>query len=306
MKYKPVLIALIIFFLLASFAEAGERLLTDELGRKVTIPPAVKRIVSLAPSITETLFALGLNEEIAGVTDFCDYPAAVSEKIRVGGFINPSIEKIVSLKPDLIIAIRDGNREETILRLTELGFPVYVVNPKSYDRVVKTIQNIGEIVGRQEESKKIAKKMIATRENISSLTQSLPKPKIFFQFGDALIVTAGKGTLADDLIRLAGGMSVSEDESASYPLYSIESVLTKAPEIIIISSMENKKNYANIVKKWGRWKSLPAVKKNAIHVVDSNCVDRPAPRITLGLIELAKIIHPEILKKMEQKEFDTN
>ncbi len=291
---KSLLLALVISLLLNISVEGKERLLTDETGRKVKIPHFAKRIISLAPSITEILFALGLNEEIVGVTSFCDYPETASTKPRIGGFINPSIEKIVSLKPDLIIATRDGNRWETIHRLSDLGFSVYLINPKSFYGVMKAIHHIGVVVGREEESRKIIANMILKKEEIVTHTKSFARPKVFFQIGYTPIITVGKGTLADDLIRLAGGNSISRDESVSYPLYSVETIISKGPEIIIMSSMESKRDYLNLVKKWQNWTSIPAVKKNAIYVVDSNLVDRSTPRIVEGLEALAKMIHPEV------------
>jgi iron complex transport system substrate-binding protein len=291
---KSLFFAFLINLLLNISVQGEERLSTDEIGRKMKIPNSAKRIISLAPSITEILFDLRLNEEIAGITDFCDYPEAALNKTRIGGFINPSIEKIVSLKPDLIIATRDGNRIETIRRLNDLGFSVYVVNPKGFNGVMKTIKNIGEMVGREDESKKMINRMMTKRESIVTRTRYLPKPKVFFQVGDVPIITVGKGTLADDLIRLAGGNSISGDESVSYPHYSVETIISKGPEIIIMSSMESKRDYLNLVKKWQNWTSIPAVKKNAIYVVDSNLVDRSTPRIVEGLEALAKMIHPEV------------
>jgi len=292
---KSLLLALVISLLLNISVEGEERLLTDEIGREVKIPHSAKRIISLAPSITEILFALGLNEEIAAITNFCDYPEAVLNKPRIGGFVNPDIEKIVSLKPDLIIGIRDGNRTDTIHRLNDFGFPVYLIDPKGFDGVMQTIKKIGEVVGREKESKRMIRDMANKRENIVNLTQSLSKPKVFFQVGDVPMITVGKGTLADDLIRLAGGRSISENELLSYPFYSIETILLKAPEIIIMTSMESKKHYMNLVKKWQNWKSIPAVRRNTIYVIDSNLVDRPTPRIVEGLEALVRIIHPEIL-----------
>jgi iron complex transport system substrate-binding protein len=295
MMRKSFVLAFIIHLLFCISVEGKERLLIDEIGRRVRIPHSIKRIVSLAPSITEILFDLGLNEEIAGVTDFCDYPEAALNKPKIGGFANPSIEKIVSLKPDLIIATRDGNRRETIQRLNDLGFSVYVINPKGFDGVMRTIENIGEVVGRGDESRRIIRNMMIKKEHIVTLTRSLPKPRVFFQVGDAPMITVGNGTLANDLICLAGGRSISEDEQMSYPLYSIETTISKAPEIIIISSMESKKSYLNLIKMWQNWKSIPAVKMDAIYVVDSNLVDRPSPRIVEGLEEMLRIIHPEAL-----------
>jgi iron complex transport system substrate-binding protein len=290
---KLLPLVLVISLLLHISVEGKDRLLTDEMGRKVKIPHPAKRIISLAPSITEILFALGLNEEIVAVTNYCDYPEAVLNKPRIGGFINPSIEKIVSLKPDLIIATRDGNRWETIHRLSDLGFSFYLINPKSFYGVMKAIHHIGVVVGREEESRKILVNMISKKEEIATRTKSLPKPRVFFQIGYAPIMTVGRKTLADDLIRLAGGKSISENESVDYPLYNIETILSKVPEIIIMSSMDSNKDYMNLVEKWGSWKSIPAVRMNAIHVIDSNLVDRPTPRIVEGLEALAKMIHPE-------------
>jgi len=283
-----------LLFLLHIPAHGQEGLFTDEIGRNVRIPNSPKRIVSMAPNLTEILFILGLQEEIVGVTDFCDYPDAALTKQRIGGYVNPSIEKIVSLKPDLILGIKEGNRRDTVQRLSDLGFPVYVVDPAGFDGIIKTIDHIGEVVRRREKSAEIIRKMTKKKEAVVRLTQSLPRPKVFFQIGFSPIVTVGKGSLGDDLIRLAGGRSISENESGSYPVYGIETILSKAPEVIILSSMDSKRDYLNLMKMWQSWKELPAVKMNAIYVIDSNLVDRPTPRVVEGLEAMAGMIHPEI------------
>lgn len=290
---RKSILSILVLFLLHIPVQGQEGIFTDEVGRKVTVPDSPKRIVSMAPSLTEILFSLGLREEIAGVTDFCDYPEAALTKQRIGGFVNPSIEKIVSLKPDLILGIKDGNRLDTVRRLSDLGFSVYVVDPTGFDGVVKTIKNIGEVVRRREKSTEIVRKITKKKEAVVRLTQSLPRPKVFFQVGYSPIVTVGRGSLGDDLIRLAGGRSISENESGSYPVYGVETILSKAPEVIILSSMDTKRDYLNLMKMWQSWKELPAVKMNAIYVIDSNLVDRPTPRIVEGLETLAKMIHPE-------------
>jgi iron complex transport system substrate-binding protein len=291
---KSLPFALVISLLLSISVEGKDRLLTDETGRKVKVPQSAKKIVSLAPSITEILFTLGLNEEIAAVTDFCDYPLAATSKPKIGGFVNPDTERIVALKPDLIIGIRDGNRMDTVRRLNDFGFPVYLIDPKGFDGIILTIDHLGEVVGRQDEATRISRNMLLKKKETLSLTQSLSRPRVFFQVGDAPIVTVGRGTLADDLIRLAGGRSISENEPMSYPFYGIETILSKAPEIIIMSSMESSKDYSNLIKKWQNWTTIPAVKMKAIHVIDSNLVDRPTPRIEKGLDALVRIIHPEV------------
>lgn len=297
MMRRSFLLALVISLLLTIPAKGKERFFTDEMGRTVKISYPPIKIISLAPSITEILFALGLNTEIQAVTNFCDYPEAASKKARIGGFINPNIEKIISLKPELIIAIRDGNRWESIQTLNNLGFSVFVVDPKDFDGVMRTVKNIGEIVGRQEDGNKILRNMLIKKQEMITFTRSLSRPKVFFQVGDAPMVTVGRGTLADDLIRLAGGRSISENELVNYPSYSIEIILEKSPDIIIMTSMDPKKDYMSLVKKWESWKSIPAVRMNAVYVIDSNIVDRPTPRIEKGLEALVRMIHPEVFKE---------
>jgi iron complex transport system substrate-binding protein len=298
MKTKKAFILLVIFLLFPfASAEGGDRTVTDETGRSIKIPDSPRRIVSLAPNITEILFALGVDEEIAGVTDYCDYPDAALRKTRVGGFSNPSIEKIVSLNPDLVLAARDGNQAEAVNRLAGLGVSVYWTDPRGFDGVMKTIRNMGELVGRAKESESILRGMGVRRQNIISRVHLLPRPRVFFQVGDAPIVTVGKGSLGDELIRLAGGRNISEAEPMSYPVYSIETILSKAPEVIVISSMDSKKNYLNLIRRWENWKSIPAVRRSSIHVVDSDLTDRPTHRIVEGLEILAAMIHPEVFAK---------
>jgi iron complex transport system substrate-binding protein len=183
---------------------------------------------------------------------------------------------------------------DTIHRLNDLGFSVYVVDPTRFDGVVKTIENIGEVARRRERSAEMIRRIIKKKEVVVKLTRFLTKPKVFFQIGFFPIVTVGRGTLGDDLIRLAGGRSISENESGSYPVYGVETILSKAPEVIILSSMDAKRDYSNLMKMWRSWRELPAVKMNAIYVIDSNLVDRPTPRVVEGLEAMAGMIHPEI------------
>jgi len=292
-------------WLLVSFVSsppnAGERFLVDEVGRKVLLPDNPKRIVSLAPSITETLFALGLDHEIVGVTNYCDYPAEALKKPRIGGFVNPCIEKIVSLMPDLVVATDNGNRRGVVDKLTELAFSVFVTYPKDFDGILRTIENIGGITGRKREASRIVREIRIRMEEIINLTKDLEKPRVFLQMGDSPLITIGRDTFANDLIESAGGLSISRDEPLQYPTYSIEEVLIKEPDIIIMTSMNPKKDYKGLMRRWSQWGSIAAVKRGKVFVVDSDLVDRPSPRIIQGLEELAKIIHPEIFRGFDKQ-----
>lgn len=270
----------------------------DKMGRRVNIPSCPKRIVSLAPSITETLFALGLDKAIVGVTIFSDYPEAARAKARVGSFVNISVEKVISLNPDLIIGTADGNKKETIEQLERVGLPVYVVNPASLDDIFEMILNIGKITGKSSVAKNLVHSLRDRVESVVSQTAGLKRPRVFFQVGVDPIVTVGRNTLHNKLIALAGGINISGEELTKYPRYSIEEIIVKQPDIIIVTSMKRGGNFAQIRNKWKRWKSIPAVKNNRIHIINSDLIDHPSPRIVDGLEEMAKIIHPEISWKI--------
>ncbi len=266
----------------------------DETGRKVNIPPSPKRIVSLAPSVTETLFALGLDEEIVGVTTFSDYPEAARSKSCVGSYVSISLEKVVSLSPDLIIGTADGNKIETVEQLERVGFPVYMINPSNLDEIFKMVLDIGRVTGKENEAKKLVCNLRERVRIVVSQTAGLKKPKVFFQIGIDPIVTVSSNTLHNELITLAGGINISGNEATKYPRYSIEEIIVRKPEIIIVSSMKRGEDFDRIRDKWKRWKNIPAVKNNRIHIFNSDLTDHPSPRIVDGLEELAKIIHPGV------------
>lgn len=274
----------------------------DEVGRKVALPTPPRRIVSLAPNITEILFALGADEETVGVTLNCNYPERVKEKARVGNYISLDFERILSLKPDLIIATGAGNTRETVDRLERLGIPTYVVFPKKFDDVLKSILHIGQIVHREEKARSIIQEMKERKQRVIERTDSLPRPRVFLQIGESPLVTVGKGSFADDLIRLAGGENIAGEERQMYPRFGREEVLRRSPEVIIISTMNPKGDYDRVKSEWNQWKAIPAVKEGRIHLIHSDLIDRPSPRIIEGLEEMARFIHPGIIFRGPYKE----
>ena len=267
--------------------------LVDEVGREVFFSFPPKRIVSLAPNITEILFNLGMDEEIVGVSIHCNFPEKAKTKVRVGSYIGLDFERIVSLKPDLVIATGAGNTRDMVDRLERLGFPTYVLFPKNLEGIFLSIDHVGQVVDRKKEALRIIQDMKRRRERVIKIVHGLPRPKVFLQIGDAPIVTVGKGSFGDDLIRLAGGENVAGDEKKMYPRFGMEEILKRAPEVILISSMNPRGDYQRVVQEWTRWGTLPAVKKGRIHLIDSDWVDRPSPRIIDGLEEMARFFHPE-------------
>jgi iron complex transport system substrate-binding protein len=295
--FRFFLILLLFIITTTSTSYSASKKFRDEVGREVTFPFPPKRIVSLAPNITEILFSLGLDEEIVGVSIHCNFPEKAKSKTQVGSYISIDFERIVSLKPDLIIATAVGNTRDMVERLGELGFPTYVIFPKNFDDILRSIGHLGQVVNRGKEADGIIQGMKKRSERVVELTKELHRPKVFIQIGDAPIVTVGKGSFSDDLIRLAGGENIAGKEKEVYPRFGMEEILKRSPEVIVISSMNPKGDYQKIFLEWSRWKTIPAVKNNRIHLIDSDLIDRPSPRIIEGLEEMAKILHPERFKK---------
>lgn len=270
---------------------------TDEVGREVTLPYPPKRIVSLAPNITEILFSLGLDEEIVGVSIHCNFPEKAKSKVRVGSYISLDFEKITFLQPDLVIATGAGNTREMVERLGKLGFPTYVIFPKNFNDVLKSIDHLGQVVNREKEAMGIIQGIKQRSQRVIELTKGPSRPKVFLQIGEAPIVTVGSGSFADDLIHLAGGENIAGKEKEMYPRLGMEEILKRSPEVILISSMNPKGDYLRVLQEWSRWKTISAVKNGRVHLIDSDLIDRPSPRIIEGLEEIARILHPERFKK---------
>lgn len=277
--------------------QANAREVTDDLGRHVIIPDRPKRVVSLAPSITEIIFALHREAILVGVTQFSDFPPEAKGFRSVGSYINLDLERIVALSPDLCLATKDGNPREVIERLASLKIPVYVLDPRNLEAVMDTLLRIGDILGAHREAAVIVEMMRARiRRVISRVAKASHRPSVFFQIGITPIISVGTSTYIDELIRLAGGENVAKGPTA-YPQFSEEQVVALAPEILIITSMARGGRFKQVKKSWEKWAQLPAVKNGRILVVDSNLFDRPSPRIVDALETLAAKIHPELFEE---------
>ena len=283
---------IILTFFCVSETWAGT--VTDDIGREVNIKRSPQRIVSLAPGITETLYALNLDDKIAGVTTFCDWPPAARTKPQIGGFTNPSIEKIVSLKPDLIIATADGNRKDTVRQLERIGLPVYVTNPSDTSGILRSILHIGEITNREKDARKLVEKLQKRLNNITAQINRKSKPRVFFQIGLEPVITAGKGTLINEVIERAGGVNVAGRDTARYPRYSAEGIMAGSPDIILFAPMARDKEFAAGKIFWQKFRGIPAVDNNRIYPIDTDLISRASPRIVDAIEKMALIFHPDI------------
>ena len=265
----------------------------DQLGRRVTVPDHPVRIVSLAPSITEIVFALNAGSRLKGVTSYSNFPSETAHLPKVGSYVQLDIEKIVALKPDLCIAVKDGNPKDVIDRLERLDIPVYAVDPRNLKAVRETVLEIGGLLGVLPNARTLVRQMEEkTREVTLKIAGAHQRPTVFFQIGISPIVSAGTDTFIHELITLAGGINLAQG-AIPYPRYSREQILALSPEVFIITIMTRGAIFDQIEAEWRRWPQIPAVKNNRIHLIDSDLVHRASPRLVEGLEILAGLIHPE-------------
>lgn len=299
MKFKGFLIVLLfyfaVFYTLSSPALA--RVATDQLGRKIQLSDNPQRLVALAPSITEIIFALEQQHRLKGVTMYSDFPDAAKEFPKVGSYVHLDLEKIVALRPDLVIATKDGNPKEVVDRLEALKIPVYVVDPRDLDTVMETLHEIGELLGANDKAERLIVDIKSRVQKVTSrVAESTYRPRVFFQIDISPIISIGTETFIHEIIVLAGGKNLAEGD-VPYPHYSQEQVLGLSPEIFIITSMAREAAFEQIKAQWSRWPNVPAVKNGRIHLVDSNLFDRPTPRLVDALELLVRLIHPELFEE---------
>jgi len=270
---------------------------TDALGNVVNLEKPPQRIVSLAPSLTEILYYLGLGDRVVGVTQFSYYPPEAAKKPKVGSYINLNVERIISLNPDLAIGTVDGNRAYEVRLLEQIGIPVYIVNPRNVREVISAIAAVGKICGTGTKAKELSSRLRERVDHVFQRTTSLRRPLVFLQINVKPIMTVNRDTFHHDVIRLAGGLNICRDEPITYPRISLEEIIRKKPEVIIISSMERGGSFEEARKEWWKWSSIPAVKQGRVHLIDSDLLDRPSPRIVNGLENMFRLIHPEKVKE---------
>ncbi len=291
--------ALFTAFLLLLFAAGGVSAvtITDDLGVTVTIENPPERIVSLSPANSEILFALGLDEKIVGVTEYCTYPEAALSKEKIGGFSTVNIEKVSVLNPDLIVAA-DGNSEETVAHLRELGFTVITINADTIDTTLDDILLLGKATGADDEAEALVSSMKEDLAEIAEKTSAEEKPTILHCMWTDPLWVSGSATFQDEMITAAGGINAAAAEEGWVAL-TMEKFLTMNPDIIVVDSGNGMGVGADdalrdFFLKDPRMQSLSAVQNEQVYVVNADIIDRGGPRIVEGVEALAEIAHPDI------------
>jgi len=287
-------LVLSLLVLLSSPMQLRAETFRDSLGRKVVLAGPPQRIVSLAPSITEMIYFLGLGDRLVGVTRFSYFPEQAREKPKVGTYTDVNAEKVVTLNPDLVIATADGNRRADVEMLEEAKIPVYVLNPRRVTEIMDAIESVGDLCGVAQRARV---RVASLRQRIQGVTDAVRgkgKPLVFLVINVKPLMSVNRNTTHHDIIEMAGGRNMAEGQRITYPRLSLEEVIRRGPEVIIISSMDRSGEHERARREWFQWDTIPAVRKGHVYLINSDLIDRAAPRIIDGLEEMAKLIHPEI------------
>lgn len=267
-------------------------ILQDDLGRQVTIDREPKRIISLSPSNTEILYAIGLESRVVGVTTFCNYPAAAQKCEKIGGFSDPNLERIVALDPDLVIA--ESIHALFIPSLEKAGVTVLAVEPKRLADISGAVEMVGQATGEEKEATRLAGNIRAKIEEVrSGITGDLQLPLVYFEVWYEPLMTVGRGTLIDDLITVCGGVNLAGDAASQYPEISEEAVILRNPDVIVYPESHGTE-FANPMNRTGAWQTVKAIQSGRVKPINPDIVTRATPRVIQAMDELLCIIHPEI------------
>ncbi|HTZ59374.1 MAG TPA: cobalamin-binding protein [Acidobacteriaceae bacterium] len=267
----------------------GSRVLTDETGRKVTVPDHPHRVVCLAPSVTDTVFALGSGDDVVAVSDYTSYPPAALKKPSIGSLINPSIETILSFHPDLVLGTSIPSSADTAARLESVGIPVYIVDPHGLAGILRSVNSVGAALHRESEAVALDASLSRRIDAVKARTAGKPEPKVLVPVWYDPIVTIGKHAFITEIIETAGAKSVTDDLIPDWPQVSLETVIARAPDALVL--FRGGKISIDTLRNRPGWSSLAAVRKDKVFYVESG-IQEPSPVAINALEELAREIHP--------------
>ncbi|MCY7375185.1 MAG: cobalamin-binding protein [Pyrinomonadaceae bacterium] len=258
---------------------------TDDLGRTIKIPQTIERAVSLAPNLTENIFAVGAGNKLVGVTSFCDYPEEAKVIPKIGDTINPNIETIIALKPNIVFVSTASQIENFTKTLEGQNIAVFITNPNDFEGILRNLKQLGDVLG----TSAVAEKLIADLQNrvkaVEEKVKDKPKPKVFVQISKEPLFTVGKDSFITEIIERAGGQSATKDVATAYPKLSKETALALNPGAIILSESPDNLEPNDV------FKNSDAVKNNRVFRVNAALLARPGPRIVDALELLAKDLH---------------
>ncbi len=264
----------------------------DDTGRLVSLPQPAARIISLAPHITEQLFAIGAGEKIVGAVDYSDYPEQAKAISRVGGYSRLDLERIIALQPDLVVAWKSGNDVRTIEKLQALGLVVYLSEPRRLPDIADSMERLGRLAGVPEEGRQRAEAFHRHLDELRQQFQEKTNRTVFYQIWNSPLMTISGRHLINDVITLCGGRNIFATLETLTPTVSLEAVLAADPEVIIASGMGKRR--PEWIDEWKAWPQLQAVQDGKIFVIDPNIINRATPRLLLGAEQVCRFLHQEV------------
>lgn len=261
------------------------REITDDLGRTIKIPLTINRAVSLAPNLTENIFAVGAGDKLVGVTSFCDYPAEAQRIPKIGDTINPNIETIIALKPQIVFVSTASQIENFTTTLERQNIAVFITNPNDFEGILRNLKQLGDILGTPTNAEKLIADLERRVRAVAEKVKDKPKTKVFVQISKEPLFTVGKDSFITEIIERAGGESATKEVAAAYPKLSKETALALNPDAIILSDSEDNREPNDVFVNSG------AVKNKRVFHLNAAWLSRPGPRVVDALELLAKDLH---------------
>jgi ABC-type Fe3+-hydroxamate transport system substrate-binding protein len=267
----------------------ASRALTDEMGRKVVVPDHPHRVICLMPTVTDTVFALGAGDDVVAISDYTKYPAAALTKPSVGDLIKPSIEMILSLHPDLVIGTQPKGPMEVTDQLERAGIPIFLVSPHGMAGIFNSIKSVGMALNRTPQADALIHRLQQRVDAVRARTKGLPAPRVFMPIWYDPITTIGKNAFITEVIEAAGGRSVTDDLTSEWPQISMEVVLERAPDALLL--VRGGKTTLQVLQERPGWSSMTAIKERRAYYVDDR-INFASPVAIDALEDLAKQFHP--------------
>lgn len=267
----------------------------DEAGKRVRLPANPQRIITLAPNLTEIVYAIGAGNRLVGNTTYCDYPPEAKQVAKVGDTLQPNIERIIALRPEVIFISTASQLETFTKQLTERGIAVFVTDPHDLEGVFSSIKTLGDLLGQQEQAERLVGNLRARATAVENAVNPRPAVTVFYQVSPQPLWTAGRRSWITDLIRRAGGKSVTAEVEGEWMRYSDEAAIASRPEAIIMATSDSmngeKMEVASALQK------SPAVLKKRVYGINGDFLSRPGPRLVDGLEQIARVLHPEVYQQ---------
>jgi iron complex transport system substrate-binding protein len=271
------------------------RELTDDAGRRVSLPAHVNRVISLAPNLTEIVFAVGGGDRLVGRTSYCDYPAEAKAVAAVGDTLHPSLERIIALRPQVVLISTASQLEIFSQQLHNQNIAVFVTDPHDLDGVFRTIEHVGEIVGQKQQAQLVVQKLRERANAVEEAVKGKPPVRVFYQVSGEPLHTIGRDAFITDLLRRAGGISVTADVPGAWPRFSDESALAARPDAIILPTGGSMGAANSTVT--NALRQSPAVLSGRVYKINDDHLARPGPRSLDGFEAMARALHPEAFKE---------